>query len=89
MKVAEFAAVMLSGLLTGSELTSRLIVHPVLWKLDYPEQVHAERRMYRRFGGIDPFLMTSTIIACFLAASSLSGTRSSLRWRRPAAIQRC
>jgi hypothetical protein len=66
-------AVLLAGLLAGSELTSRFIVHPTLWKLDHREQVRAEKLMYRRFAGIDPFLMTGTVVACFVAASQLEG----------------
>jgi len=68
-----FAAVVLSGVLTGSELTSWGIVHPTLWKLDHAEQVRAEKLMYRPFASVDPFLMTATIVACFLAATGLRG----------------
>ncbi len=42
MDAASLIAVMLAGLLTGSELTSRAIVHPTLWKLEHREQVRAE-----------------------------------------------
>ncbi len=73
-----FSAVVLSGVLTGSELTSWAIVHPTLGKLEYREQVRAERLMYKRFGSIDPFLMTATIAACYAAGSGLRG--------RPAAL---
>ena len=66
-------AVFLSGLLTGSELTSWGIVHPMLWKLEYPEQVRAEKLIYRRFGTVDPFLQTATIASCFAAARDLRG----------------
>jgi hypothetical protein len=65
-----YAAVVLAGLLTGSELTSRLIVHPAPWRLPHDAQVKAEKLMYRRFGSIDPFLMTGTVIVCFLAAAA-------------------
>jgi hypothetical protein len=71
-------AVVLAGLLAGSELTSRLIVHPTLWKLDHHEQVRAEKLMYRRFASIDPFLMTGTVIACFVAAGQLHGDSATL-----------
>ena len=64
-----FSAVGLAGVLTGSELTSWGIVHLSLWKLEYSEQVHAEKLMYKRFGSVDPFLMTATTAACFVAAS--------------------
>lgn len=64
---------LLSGLLTGSELTSWGVVHPTLWKLDHAEQVRAEKLIYRRFASVDPFLQTGTIAACFLAARGLRG----------------
>ncbi len=73
-----FIALLLAGLLAGSELTSWAIVHPTLWKLDHEAQVRAEKLMYRRFASIDPFLMTATVVACFVAAGSLSGTAASL-----------
>ncbi len=78
MEAAPFVAVLLAGLLAGSELTSWGIVHPALWKLDHREQVRAERLMYRRFASVDPFLMTATIIACFVAAGTLGGDESTL-----------
>jgi hypothetical protein len=73
-----FSAVVLSGLLTGSELTSWGIVHPTLWKLEHKEQVRAEKLVYKRFGSIDPFLMTATTAACFVAASGLLGSSREL-----------
>jgi hypothetical protein len=71
-------AVILAGVLTGSELTSWAVVHPTLWKLDHSAQVRAEKLMYRRFGTIDPFLMTATIVACFIAAGALDGRSTTL-----------
>ncbi len=47
-------------------------------KLEHKEQVHAEKLMYKRFGSIDPFLMTATTAACFVAASGLQGTSKTL-----------
>jgi Domain of unknown function (DUF1772) len=73
-----FSAVVLSGVLTGSELTSWGIVHPTLWKLEHREQVRAEKLMYKRFGSIDPFLMTATTAACFAAASGLRDRSAAL-----------
>ncbi len=43
MNGLRFAALVLAGLLAGSELTSRLIVHPALWRLPHDAQVKAER----------------------------------------------
>jgi hypothetical protein len=65
MEVVSFIAVLLAGLLAGSELTSWGIVHPTLWKLDHRAQVRAEKLVYRRLASVDPFLMTATVIACF------------------------
>lgn len=78
MDVRSFVAVLLAGLLTGSELTSWGIVHPTLWKLDHRSQMRAEKLIYRRFASIDPFLMTATVIACFVAAGGLDGSSATL-----------
>ena len=78
MDIASFIAVLLAGLLAGSELTSWGIVHPTLWKLEHDAQVRAEKLTYRRFASIDPFLMTATIGACFVAAGALSGDSATL-----------
>jgi hypothetical protein len=75
-----FITVVLAGVLTGSELTSWGIVHPTLWKLEHHSQVRAEKLMYRRFASIDPFLMTGTAVAPFIAAGFL-GRRSSALMR--------
>jgi hypothetical protein len=73
-----YTALLLAGILTGSELTSRLIVHPVLWRLPHDAQVKAEKLMYKRFGSIDPFLMTATVVVCFAAAAAQHGRASTL-----------
>ena len=73
-----FAALVLAGLLAGSELTSRLIVHPALWRLQHEAQVKAEKAVYRRFGFMDPFLMTATVIVCFAAGAAQHGTAAAL-----------
>ncbi len=78
MDARSFVAVLLAGVLAGSELTSWGIVHPTLWKLAHREQVRAEKLMYRRFASVDPFLMTATVVACLLAADGLDGRSSTL-----------
>ena len=78
MDVPAFIAVVLAGLLAGSELTSWGIVHPTLWKLEHRAQVRAEKLTYRRFANIDPFLMTATVAACFVAAGSLARSSATL-----------
>jgi hypothetical protein len=78
MDARSFIAILLAGVLTGSELTSWGIVHPTLWKLGHDEQVRAEKLIYRRFGSIDPFVMTATVAACFIASGGLRGGSSTL-----------
>jgi Domain of unknown function (DUF1772) len=73
-----YATLLLAGLLAGSELTSRVIVHPALWRLPHDAQVKAEKLMYRRFGTIDPFLMTATVIVSWIAAADQHGGASTL-----------
>jgi len=78
MDARSLIAVLLAGLLAGSELTSWSIVHPTLWKLDHDAQVRAEKLMYRRFASIDPFVMTATIVASFTAVGALDGRSATL-----------
>ena len=78
LETASFVAVVLAGLLAGSELTSWGLVHPTLWRLEHREQVRAEKLMYRRFASVDPFLMTATVVACFVAAGTLDGDSATL-----------
>ncbi len=78
MDVASFIAVVLAGILAGSELTSWAMVHPTLWKLDHREHVRAEKLMYRRFASVDPFLMTGTVVASFVAAGASQGGSSTV-----------
>ncbi|MGH2851517.1 MAG: DUF1772 domain-containing protein [Solirubrobacteraceae bacterium] len=78
MNVRAFIAVLLAGVLAGSELTSWGMVHPTLWKLEHGAQVRAEKLIYGRFGRVDPFLMTATVAACFVAAGGLAGSESAL-----------
>ena len=78
MDARSLIAVLLAGVLAGSELTSWGIVHPTLWKLDHRAQVRAEKLMYRRFATIDPFVMTAAIVACFTAVGALDGRSATL-----------
>jgi hypothetical protein len=78
VEALRYASLVLAGLLAGSELTSRVIVHPVLWRLSHDAQVRAEKLMYRRFGSIDPFLMTATVAVCFAAAAAEHGASATL-----------
>jgi hypothetical protein len=68
-----YASLVLAGVLAGSELTSRVIVHPALWRLPHDAEVKVEKLIDRRLGSIDPFLMTATVIACSAAAADEHG----------------
>ncbi len=78
MNRLRYTSLVLAGVLTGSELTSRLIVHPALWRLPYPAQVKAEKLIYRRFAAIDPSLMTATVAASFATAATEHGRAAKL-----------
>jgi Domain of unknown function (DUF1772) len=78
VEVAQLIALVLAGLLAGSELTSWAMVHPTLWRLEHQAQVRAEKLMYARFARIDPFLMTGTVVACLVAAGALDGRAARL-----------
>jgi hypothetical protein len=49
-----------------------------VWKLKPRKQVGAEKLVYKRFGSIDPFLVTATTAACFVAASGPRGRSATL-----------
>jgi hypothetical protein len=49
-----------------------------LWRLPHEAQVKAEKLIYRRFGSIDPFLMTATVVVCFAAAANEDGGAATL-----------
>jgi hypothetical protein len=55
-----------------------VIVHPALWRLPHDAQVKAEKLMYRRFGSIDPFLMTATVVVSFASAAAQHGRAATL-----------
>ena len=40
--------------------------------------MRAEKLTYRRFASVDPFLMTATVVACFVAAGTLDGSSATL-----------
>lgn len=63
------ANVCLAGLLTGNEWGGWVAVHPALDQLPASSRLHAEQAVYRRYGRIMPFLMTSTVASGIAAAS--------------------
>jgi len=79
--------VCLAGLLTGNEWGGWVAVHPALDKLPGSPRLQAEQAIYRRYGRIMPFLMTTTV------ASSIAAGRvrdnASLEGRVTKAATRC
>ncbi len=67
------ANVCLAGLLTGNEWGGWVAVHPALDKLPDSPRLQAEQAVYRRYGRIMPFLMTSTVASGIAAASVRDG----------------
>ena len=79
--------VCLAGVLTGNEWGGWVAVHPALDKLPGSPRLQAEQAVYRRYGRIMPFLMTSTVASGIAAASLRDG--ASLEGRLTAAATGC
>jgi len=62
MDVRSLIAVLLAGVLAGSELTSWGMVRPTLWKLDHRAQVRAEKLMYRRFAALSASMWSGVMV---------------------------
>lgn len=71
---ARFVNLVLAGMLAGNEFGTWAAVHPSLAKLSPPERIRAEQELTRRFSGIMPFWMGSTIVSCLLALPSSRGS---------------
>ncbi len=69
------ANVCLAGLLTGNEWGGWVAVHPALDTLPGSPRLQAEQAVYRRYGRIMPFLMTSTV-ASGIAAGGIRDSAS-------------
>ena len=67
------ANVCLAGVLTGNEWGGWVAVHPALDKLPASSRLQAEQAVYRRYGRIMPFLMSSTVASGIAAASVRDG----------------
>jgi len=67
-KTVRFVNLLLAGTLTGNEFGTLAAVHPALEELDPAERMRAEQAVTRRFGGIMPLWMGSTVVSTALAA---------------------
>ena len=68
-RLISLANVCLAGLLTGNEWGGWVAVHPALDTLPASSRLQAEQAVYRRYGRIMPFLMTSTVASGVAAGS--------------------
>ncbi len=80
LRVARLANLMLVGMLTGHEFAGFIAIYPALGKLPPMARLQAEQEIYRRYGKIMPFYMSSTI-ASFLPALALIRNRRSPAFR--------
>ena len=79
-KFARLVNLILTGMLAGNEFGGWMGVHPALGSLSASEHIRAEQAVYRRYGKIMPFFMTSTI-ASAIPVLALSRDRSSPAFR--------
>ncbi|QIN77567.1 DUF1772 domain-containing protein [Rubrobacter marinus] len=65
LKAARLVNLLLAGMLTGNEFSGLMAIYPALGRLSPLARLQAEQEIYRRYGRIMPFYMSSTI-ASFL-----------------------
>ena len=75
-KVARFANLILTGVLTGNEFGGLVGFHPALYRLPTDAHASAEQQITARFGKIMPPFMTATIVS-FVPVLSLTPDRRS------------
>ena len=80
LKIARLINLILAGMLTGHEFAGLVAVYPALGKLPPLAGMRAEQEIYRRYGRIMPFYMSSTI-ASFLPVLALHRDRKSPAFR--------
>ena len=72
------ANLVLAGVLTGNELCTFTVVHPLLQRLGYAEEVAGEQFVTRRLGAVMPPLMTATVATGAVAVAGLEGRERAL-----------
>ena len=88
LKAVRLLNLILAGMLTGHEFAGLAAVYPALGKLPPLERLRAEQEVYRRYGKIMPFYMSSTI-ASFLPVLALIRNPSSPAFRFALAGMAC
>ncbi len=65
LRVARLVNLLLTGMLTGNEFSGFVAIYPALGRISPMARMEAEQGIYRRYGRVMPFYMSSTI-ASFL-----------------------
>jgi hypothetical protein len=77
-RALQVANVVLAAILTGHELGTLGVLHPVLQHLSYADEVAAEQLVARRLGVAMPPLMTATVVTGAAATAVLDGPERAL-----------
>ena len=88
LKVARLVNLLLAGMLTGNEFSGFMAIYPALARLSPLSRLQAEQEIYRRYGRIMPFYMSSTI-ASFLPVLLLQRKPTSPAFRFTLAGMAC
>src|SRR5215210_3293365 len=80
LKIARIVNLVLAGMLTGNEFGGWVAVHPALSNLPARAHIRAEQAVYRRYGAIMPFFMSSAIVSA-IPVLSLIRDRESAAFR--------
>lgn len=70
LKIARLANLVLAGMLTGNEFSGLVAIYPALGRVPPLARLQAEQEIYKRYGRIMPFYMSSTV-ASFLPVLAL------------------
>jgi hypothetical protein len=72
------SSTVVTGSLAGMELASWAVVHPAVTLLDHLEEVHAEKRLYRRFGLVQAPQMALAVTLAGLTTAAVDGCARTL-----------
>lgn len=89
LKAVRLVNLILAGMLTGHEFASLVGVYPALGKLPPLARLRAEQEVYRRYGKIMPFYMSSTIASFLPVLALLVRDRNSQAFRLALAGAAC
>ena len=77
LRVAQFANLFLTGVLSGNEFGSWAVLHPALREPRHQAHVRSEQAVTRRYGKMMPAVMTGALLSFAPIVSFISNRRSS------------